>query len=224
MEYSPDDDDAEWVRRVSFDGRALAIRREQDRFLPKGTLGNRPMRCPPRAYKEFKEVTKANMLGDGRSAPVQPLLALLPPRRDTAAAPKRARSADRDRRHHQQVRVPVRKNAHSLPLLVRAPRRPRAECPAQAIASQAPPSPTAADGQPHALDVDAHPLPPAAPRQRSCPARLPAAPLPSCCGKEASAPNLPSGTPRVRFLVCGKSFLQDMASTYADWFGALAID
>ena len=96
LEYSPDDDDAEWVRRVSFDGCALAIRREQERFLPKGTLGNRPMRCPPRAYKEFKEETKANMLGDGRSAPVQPfswpsshLAEKLQPRPSAPAAPIR---------------------------------------------------------------------------------------------------------------------------------------
>ena len=34
--HSADNGDAEWVRKVTFNGRALAIRREQDRRLAKG--------------------------------------------------------------------------------------------------------------------------------------------------------------------------------------------
>ena len=50
--FSPDDADVAWVKRVTLDGRAIPIRREQDRRAGVGSIGLRPHQPRSRRPKE----------------------------------------------------------------------------------------------------------------------------------------------------------------------------
>ena len=87
-DYSPDEADVEWVRRVTCDGRALAIRREQDRRRPKPTLGTRPLLAPKPARLRLNKPRA--LPSPGPPEPVLPQ-ANRPPAANSAAALRAAR-------------------------------------------------------------------------------------------------------------------------------------